>query len=207
MTKIKLSFGIAIMAMSSLTSCGGDDQNTPAVPTTPTTSINVTNTDGGTSDITGTWVTACFTAFGPAGLDGTNSETFNDSSYTLIDTEYATSDGSCGGATTEIGRKTASFTIGLDVASTLGWEDATTGTAVAAPVAQDGITTLPATPTATELLTTNVVSSGTFAGANTTGTVRRIVDASVATNMAIYDLYSPSTGNLVADTFYKATKQ
>ncbi|MCF6208729.1 MAG: hypothetical protein L3J61_05030, partial [Ghiorsea sp.] len=168
--------------------------------------ILVANMQGGTSDISGTWGTACLVAFSANGLDRKYKEVYSGSSYTLIETEYATSDGTCGGAATEVGRVTASFTIGSNVTATQGWIDAT-GAAIATPIAQSGTTSLPNAPVATELLASNVVGTGTIAGANPTRTIRRAVDASVANNMATYDVYNPTGAGLTADTEFKATKQ
>jgi len=196
------------IALSSLASCGGDSKGTTSDGDTSATVINVTNTLGGKTDITGTWITACFAAGGAAGEDVTYLENFSGTRYTLVETSYATSDGSCGGATTEGGKRTSTFSIlTTDAIATAGWIDGQQMLSVAAPVAQDGVTTLPVTPSATILAVTVVTSSGTLSTTSTTFKIQYVVDASVETDIALYVLYDDGINGWVADASEKSVRQ
>ena len=201
---MKKTFVIATVALL-LTACGSDttsSSTSPNTTSTPTT-VDVVNMSGGTTDIAGTWLTACSQDLTP-GPDFTFAETFAPNSYVLVEKNYSTTNGTCGGTATDAGSVTGTFTVPGTVTST-GWDDGG-GTAVAAPIAQDGITTLHATPTATVLTVSIVISTGVLATTATTRDVVRAVDASVANNIAIYDVYNNGTA-VIADASLKATRQ
>ncbi len=193
--------------LSLLAACGADSTSTPdsaPATTTPATTIKVTDMSGGQTDITGVWATGCF-----ANLAGDNSyleEFSGTNTYVLTENVYATTDGSCGGTATTAGTQTGTFTISTDVTAT-GWDDGT-GVSIAAPTAQDGTNTLPATPVATNLLTTITTASGSFTiPVNNPISVRRAVDASNPANIALYDVYDDGVNGFIADVSLKATKQ
>ena len=189
--------------LSLLTACGADSTSTPT-STPPATTIKVTDMSGGQTDITGVWVTRCFA--NPAGDFHYLEEFSGTNTYLLTENTYTTTDGSCGGTATTAGTVTGTFTLSTDVTAT-GWIDGS-GASIAAPTAQNGTSTLPATPSATTLLTTVTTVSGTFAmPANNPMSVRRAVDVTNPANIALYDIYDDGVNGLVADISLKATKQ
>lgn len=195
-----LNITAILISTALLSACGGGGGSTPV------TTIKVTNTDGGKTDITGSWLTSnCFPGLVGVKPDYKFIETFSGTNtYGLVAKGYTTTDGTCSGTQTEEGRITGTFTIGSDLMAN-GWINGTT-TLVAAPTAQDG-STLPATPSGTKLVITLATKTGSFASLTSPRTYMRVVDATMPANVAIYDLYNDGVNGPVADIAIKATRQ
>jgi hypothetical protein len=152
---------VLALALVSLASCGGGS-STSGGSTSSAATLNVTNMAGGKTNIAGTWVTSCI-AFTP---DYKIKIELTSSTYKLTTTNYTTSDGSCGGATSIYGTESGTLTLGADSSAT-GWIDSTTGALTTPPLAKDG-SQLPATPTATLITYVATAATGGFAPADPT---------------------------------------
>lgn len=162
--------------------------------------ILVTNSSGGQSDITGTWVTKCYPG-DPATstFDMQYMDAFSGSNtYTVTEYEYATTNGSCGGTGTERGAGSGTFTFDGDFAAA-GWFDIN-GVAAPAPLNQAGTASLSATPTGSQLTVTYTTATGTMAPKlNLTDTFSPYVDETVASRPVFYYMMmSATTGTLKA---------
>ena len=181
--------------LSLLTACGADSTST---------TIKVTDMSGGQTDISGVWATGCFARttgdhIWLESFSGTNA-------YLLTKVTYTTTDGSCGGTATTAGTEAGTFTISTDVTAT-GWIDGN-GASIAAPTAQNGTSTLPATPTATTLnMTITAVTGSQTMPTTNPYDLQRAVDASDPANIALYDVWDDGVNGLVTDMSFKATKQ
>ena len=81
-----------------LTACGGgstssDTANTP-------TEVLVTNTDGGKTDITGTWLGTCVPGIPGSFFDSVAVETFSGNTHKVTINDYPSADGTCSGTAT-----------------------------------------------------------------------------------------------------------
>jgi len=159
----------------------------------PTFSSLVDNMQGGQTDLTGTWSSGCKIG----APDESQTHTYNGTQMTVIQVGYATSDGTCGGATVELGTFTADYTISPSVTASGGWNQAVT------PFAQDGVTRLPNFPTLAHLTVSNQVSTGTFANLTPPSDIYWAVDASVPNAPVYYSV----TGSFTVDAAALFMKQ
>ena len=191
--------------LSLLTACGADSTSTPdsaPATTTPATTIKVTDMSGGQTDITGVWTSGCYAL--ATGDINFLEEFSGTSTYELTRKQYTTTDGSCGGTATAVGTEVGTFTISTDVTAT-GWVDSN-DLSIAAPTAQNGTSTLPATPTATTLNMTITAATGT----QTMPTQNpfnsyRAVDVTDSANITFYELNNSANGLVAVSS--KSTKQ
>jgi hypothetical protein len=110
--------------------------------------------------------------------------------FIAVQLGYATSDGTCGGASFTLGRLTADYTVSTSVTASGGWDQAVT------PLAQDGVTRLPNFPTLAHLTVSNQVGTGTLANPSPSPDVYWAIDASVPNTPVYYYVTTDLLGNL-----------
>ena len=132
---------IGIISGLMLFACGGSSSTTTATGSSSTTTATGGSTtgpqaltvSGATIDLTGTWLSACYT---PGAVDQIDKKVFLGMTVTINAQEYTSADGSCTGTMTETSPFVADM-VDKGATPTLGWVDGT-ATATTAPTSKDG---------------------------------------------------------------------
>jgi len=117
-----------------LFACGGSSSSTGTTGTTTSTAgpqaLTVT---GKIIDMSGTWLSACYT---PNAIDQIDKKVFSGMTVTINSQEYTSTDGSCTGTMTETSAFVADM-VDKGATPTLGWVNGM-NTATTAPTSKDG---------------------------------------------------------------------